>query len=60
MRSGIQYVVVSGNPFDGLTIWGPFDCFKEAEDFAICNPITDLSDETWWIEHLESPIEEEY
>lgn len=46
-----EYVVVSGNPFDGLTIYGSFSCVEEAIEWADL----DLRDEPWWIVKVQSP-----
>lgn len=45
-----KYVVVSGNPFDGLTIYGPFPYVEDAIEWAD----SDLRDEPWWIVKVQS------
>lgn len=37
-------VVGASNPFDGITLYGPFEDFDEANDWAEHN-ITDMD---WW------------
>jgi len=37
----VKYVVVSGNPFNGLTIFGPFDSAEEAEESGEFNDCSD-------------------
>ncbi len=46
-------VVAVGNPFDGIVLYGPFKTADEANGWADCNPVTDLSNETWWVMRLE-------
>jgi len=43
--------VAHGNPFDGLTITGPFSDSEEAGDWALDH----VRHETWWIVELEDP-----
>lgn len=45
-------VVVSGNPFDGMTISGPFGDFDDASEWAERN-----TDESWWTVNLENPLD---
>lgn len=45
-----MYVVVMGNPFDGLEIRGPFENVDDANDWADQN----LRDETWWVVEVKS------
>jgi hypothetical protein len=40
-----MYVVVTGNPFDGLSLWGPFNDANEAGDWASI----EMDGETWWV-----------
>lgn len=53
-----MYVVVTGDPFDGLTIFGPFKNNDDAIDWAENNPITDLGDVPWWVVSMEPTVEE--
>lgn len=46
-------VVVAGNPFDGMTIFGPFNNGDEAEYWADDN----VRDTDWWLVALTSPEE---
>lgn len=48
-----MYVVVFGNPLDGLEIVGPFQDADDALHYADCN----LSGETWWTYQLSAPVE---
>lgn len=32
----VKYIVVTGNPFDGLHCVGPFDTYDEAAEFGDC------------------------
>jgi hypothetical protein len=54
-----MYVVVVGNPFDGMTIYGPFDGPTEADEWTQGNAKTDLDGVDWWIMPLESPVDDE-
>jgi len=44
-----KYVVVIGNPFDGLGIHGPFPSREEAEEWA------EDAQNDWWIVELYDP-----
>lgn len=44
-----KYVIVIGNPIDGITIYGPFENMEEAHEWAENN-----SDE-WWCSYLYEP-----
>lgn len=46
-------VVISGNPFDGMTVHGPFSEANEANEWASANNA--LRDESWWVVPMESP-----
>jgi hypothetical protein len=48
------YVVVTGSPFDGLTILGPFDGVDEANQWTDTNVI----DDEWWVVEVETPEED--
>lgn len=47
----MRYCVAQGNPFDGVTLYGPFDTTEEADEWATANG--DNLD--WWIVDLNSP-----
>lgn len=52
-----EYIVISGDPIEGgLVFWGPFPDCNAAAEWAECNGKADLTDETWWVTTLESPI----
>ena len=44
-----MFVVISGNPFDGMTIHGPFDDGEAANDWADSN----IKNDTWWVMEVE-------
>lgn len=44
----IQFVLVTGNPFDGLVIRGPFDSTEEIDGYAE----THHRGEEWWVVNL--------
>jgi hypothetical protein len=44
-----KYVVVSGNPFDGMTIYGTFDTHEDAQQWA--GPQLD----EWWVLEVKAP-----
>lgn len=46
-----MHVVISGNPVDGLTVWGPFKTGDDAMRWASAE-----IDDTWWIAPLAYPI----
>jgi len=43
-----EYVLASGNPFDGLFIHGPFDDAAEATEYAENH----YKDSSWWVVKL--------
>ena len=45
-----MYAVAVGEMFDGMTFYGPFDTFDDAESWAGNN-----SSLSWWIIGLENP-----
>lgn len=48
-----MWVVVYGNPFEGMRIVGPFKRYSDAEEYAdVENPADD-----WWITELQEPEE---
>ena len=53
-----MFVVSVGDCFDGLALYGPFETNSEAQDWANCNPITDLDGVAWNVVPLESTTEE--
>jgi hypothetical protein len=46
----VLFVVAAGNIFDGITIYGTFDSFDLAEDWAY----NELNVE-WWVSSIEKP-----
>lgn len=50
----MTYVIVSGNPMDGLLLTGPFSdgdtASSHAEDY--------FHGEEWWVVRVEEPVEE--
>lgn len=46
-----MFVVISGNPFDGLKVHGPFEDGNEANEWA--SEARELKDETWWVVSVE-------
>jgi len=52
----IMYVVVYGNPIDGIAIHGTFNTSEKANDYA--DRCSTSSDE-WWITDIFDPQEEE-
>ena len=49
------YVVITGNPVDGLFFYGPFDSYDEATAYAERNHDGD----DWWATKLQQPEEED-
>lgn len=47
-----MFVLVTGNPFDGMQVFGPIATEDEAEELA-----REFSDTDWWIVPLVSPAE---
>ena len=47
-----MYAVAVGEMFDGITFYGPFDEFEDAQKWA-----SDNSSLTWWIVELLTPQE---
>ena len=45
-----RFVLVVGNPFDGMTIQGPFGTAEEATEVA-----QGFTDVDWWIKEIENP-----
>ncbi len=45
-----QGVIISGNPIDGLTVWGPFNSCENGFNWARENLKTE-----WWWAILENP-----
>lgn len=48
-----QYVVAKGDPFDGVTLYGPFKDYDSALEWAECN---DREGE-WWVVGINNPEE---
>lgn len=46
-----MFVVISGDPFDGMTLFGPFEDGEDANSYAD----TELAKETWWVMQLKPP-----
>ena len=44
-----KYIVLYGNPVDGMTFCGPFEDFEEAELH------TEVHDNDWWIASMRDP-----
>jgi hypothetical protein len=44
-----QWLTVTGNPLEGIIIWGPFDTQEEAHNYG-CD-----QDEDFWITPLKVP-----
>lgn len=51
----MQYCVAQGNPFDGVTLYGPFETSEEASEWAESND----GNFDWWIVNLNAPEDEE-
>ena len=51
MERNTPHVVAFGNPFDGVTLYGPFPTWDDAADFGEAE--SDQSD--WFVVSLESP-----
>ncbi len=47
------YVIVLGNPIDGLTLLGPFDKCDTANDYA--DQTSNIRNDIWCVVELESP-----
>ena len=45
-----KFIVIAGNPVEGLLYYGPFDSFD-----AACNFNSDPEDHEWWVAELISP-----
>jgi hypothetical protein len=50
-----MYILIVGNPFDGLRTIGTFDDAEEAGDYGNLLHRGD----TWWVMRLEDPTNEE-
>ncbi len=46
-----MYIVVTGDPIDGLFFYGPFLSHEEATEFAD----REHGEFTWWVADLEKP-----
>lgn len=49
----MKYVVAMGNPFDGISLHGPFDSREDAETWA------EDADGDWWVHDIVPPDEED-
>ena len=47
-----MFVLTFENPFDGITLYGPFDTLEEAIAYAEFNA---LDYEDWWVTKLHPP-----
>ena len=45
-----MYVILCGNPVDGIQVHGPFPSSDEAHEWAECG----LKGESWWVTELHS------
>ncbi len=45
-----MFVILAGNPVDGMTVYGPFDDAEDANDYAENN-----FDGDWWVTKVEKP-----
>lgn len=45
------YVVIGGNPFDGMSVFGPFGDAEEGNEWAQ----DELKRDTWWTMKVEEP-----
>lgn len=48
-----DYIIVHGDPVNGFAFIGPFEYHGGATRYAE----QELSNETWWIAHIEQPEE---
>lgn len=48
-----QYVIVIGNPVDGIKLQGPFSSQEDAITFALLAAV-----DSWWVTKLYTPSEE--
>lgn len=48
-----KFLVITGNPVDGLFFYGPFDDRESAVDWAE----TEQSDMEYWVSDLHTPVE---
>jgi hypothetical protein len=46
-----KYILIYGNPVDGMKFEGPFEEFEDAEDHTL------FHDNDWWIAELKDPEE---
>lgn len=55
-----MYAIATGNPFDGMTIYGPFNVVSEAIEWTEpgSNTVTDLKNVEWNCVQLENPYPE--
>ena len=49
----MKYILVWGNPFDGMEIIGPFDDHHTATIYAEHD--RDISNSEWWVKLLQEP-----
>jgi hypothetical protein len=55
----MKYIIVFGNPFDGMEVYGPFNTPSEADEWAE-SVERKMADSNWWMMPITpvSPIEE--
>lgn len=47
-----MWIVISGNPIDGCSFYGPFKTRDQANDWADRNVANEYD---WWVTNLEEP-----
>ena len=47
-----MFVIIVGNPCDGMSFYGPFEDGNEANEYADER----FSKEDWWVARLEAPV----
>ena len=45
-----KWVVVLGSPFDGMTLWGPFDTMGDAQEYG-----EQFAGSDWWLVEVSPP-----
>jgi hypothetical protein len=51
---GMSFVLVTGDPVDGINLVGPFEVY----DDAVRHAEAEYKGETWWVVHVRSPGED--
>jgi hypothetical protein len=49
-----KWVVVLGNPFDGMKLFGPFDYMTDAQEYG-----ESFAGNDWWLVEVSPPAKEE-